>query len=128
MTEPEAQPVPPPSPSFQFTLWTLLLLFVVLGSSLAVFGAWGIVVFGVVVASACCLHQLKSLWARIGLVGILLGLLRLQGLLTECGVFIFSNWPNIATLAVWLLSVGTLLTHAVRSRKTVSAPQSPLAG
>ena len=27
------------------------------------------------------------------------------------------NWPNIAALAVWLLSVGTLLTYAVRSRK-----------
>ena len=27
------------------------------------------------------------------------------------------NWPNIAALAVWLLSVGTLLTRAVRSRK-----------
>jgi hypothetical protein len=26
------------------------------------------------------------------------------------------NWPNIAALAVWLLSVGTLLTVAVRSR------------
>ena len=30
------------------------------------------------------------------------------------------NWPNIAALAVWLLSVGTLLTRAVRSRKTLS--------
>ena len=36
------------------------------------------------------------------------------------------NWPNIASLAVWLLSVGTLLTHAVRSRKVRSGlPQSP---
>ena len=26
-------------------------------------------------------------------------------------------WPNLAALAVWLLSVGTLLTCAVRSRK-----------
>jgi hypothetical protein len=32
-------------------------------------------------------------------------------------VSIFSNWPNIAALALWLLSVGTLLTCAVRSRK-----------
>jgi prepilin-type processing-associated H-X9-DG protein len=32
------------------------------------------------------------------------------------------NWPNIAALAVWLLSVGTLLTCAVRSRKPVSVP------
>ena len=27
------------------------------------------------------------------------------------------NWPNIASLAVWLASVGALLTKAVRSRK-----------
>jgi hypothetical protein len=27
------------------------------------------------------------------------------------------NWPNIAALAVWLVSVGTLLTSAVRGRK-----------
>ena len=35
------------------------------------------------------------------------------------------NWPNIAALAVWLLSVGTLLTHAVRSRKRLSVPATP---
>ena len=46
MSEPETQPAtPPPSPPFQFSLRTLLLLFVVLGSSLGVFGAWGVVVF-----------------------------------------------------------------------------------
>ena len=32
------------------------------------------------------------------------------------------NWSNIAALAVWLLSVGTLMTHAVRSRKILSVP------
>ena len=47
MSELEPQPTPPPpGPPFQFSLRRLLLLFVVLGSSLAVFGAWGIVVFG----------------------------------------------------------------------------------
>ena len=35
------------------------------------------------------------------------------------------NWPNIAALAVWLLSVGTLLTGAVRSRKRLSVPPPP---
>ena len=46
MTDPAPQPaVQPPRPPFQFTLRTLLLLFVVLGSSLAVFGVWGIVGF-----------------------------------------------------------------------------------
>ena len=48
MTEPQTTSLPPP-PRFQFTLRTLLLLFMVLGSSLGVFGAWGIVVFAVVV-------------------------------------------------------------------------------
>jgi hypothetical protein len=32
------------------------------------------------------------------------------------------NWPNIAALAVWLVSVGTMLTAAVRSRKARFAP------
>ena len=40
-----------------------------------------------------------------------------DGLSTE-GPRISVNWPNIAALAVWLLSVGTLLTRAVRSRRT----------
>ena len=38
------------------------------------------------------------------------------------------NWPNIAALAVWLVSVGTLLTHAVRSRKRLSVPVTPHSG
>ena len=61
MTTPEPQPAaPPPSPPFQFTLRTLLLLFVVLGSSLDVFGAWGILVFAVVVGLAILVHQAES--------------------------------------------------------------------
>ena len=35
------------------------------------------------------------------------------------------NWPNIAALAVWLLSVGALLIEAVRSRKPQSLPPPP---
>jgi hypothetical protein len=31
------------------------------------------------------------------------------------------NWPNIAALAVWLLSVGTLLTFAERSRNKAAS-------
>ena len=38
------------------------------------------------------------------------------------------NWPNIAALAVWLLSVGTLLTRAVRSRKWSPVPATPPSG
>jgi prepilin-type processing-associated H-X9-DG protein len=38
------------------------------------------------------------------------------------------NWPNIAALAVWLLSVGTLLTGVVRSRRRLSVPPTLRAG
>ena len=72
MSEPEPQPAaPPPSPPFQFSLRTLLLLFVVLGSSLAVFGAWGIVVFGLVVGLAIYRSSSRILvgrWACLALV------------------------------------------------------------
>jgi hypothetical protein len=44
-----------------YSLQTLLLLFVVLGSSLAVFGGWGIVVFALVVGLAICIRQVPSL-------------------------------------------------------------------
>lgn len=43
----------------------------------------------------------------------------------EHGVSLRPNWRNIAALAVWLVSVGTLLTQAVRSRKRLSVPPSP---
>ncbi len=49
-----------PRPPFQFSLRTLLLLFVVLGSSLAVFGTWGIVVFAFLGGLAVYLRQAKS--------------------------------------------------------------------
>jgi hypothetical protein len=46
MGEAEPHPIPPPPrPPFQFRLRTLLLLCVLLGSALAVFGKEGIVVF-----------------------------------------------------------------------------------
>ena len=62
MSETEPQPtVQPPHPPFQFTLRTLLLLFVVLGSSLAVFGAGGIVVFALAVGLAIYVHEAESL-------------------------------------------------------------------
>ena len=72
----EPQPaVPPPSPRFQFTLRTLLLLFVVLGSSLAVFGAWGIVVFGLVVGLAIYVREIKSLLSLVYLALVVLFLM-----------------------------------------------------
>ena len=62
MIVPEPRPADPePRPPFQFTLRTLLLLFVVLGSSLAVFGGWGIVVSALVVGLAIYIRYVQSL-------------------------------------------------------------------
>jgi hypothetical protein len=52
---------PPELPWFQFTLRTLFLVFVVLASSLAVFGAWGIMVFLLALGLAVYLHKVRSL-------------------------------------------------------------------
>ncbi len=83
MTVPQPQPaVPPPQrPRFQFSLRTLLLLFVLLGSSLAVFGAWGIVVFGLVVGLAVYVHNVESPSSLAYLVLLVLCLMCLIGLL-----------------------------------------------
>ena len=73
MTSIEPHPTPPPPPPpFQFRLRTLLLLCVVLGSSLAVFGAWGIVVFGLVVGLAIYVHEAESLRPLMNFVVIVL--------------------------------------------------------
>ena len=125
---------PPPPPPFQFRLRTLLLLFVVLGSSLGVFGGWGIVVFGLAVGFAIYIARAKTfkvsllavplIIAAVDAFGVFLGRVmpaiaaaRQQGW--------WPYWPNLAALAVWLLSVGVLLTHAVRSRKAPSVPPPP---
>ncbi len=80
MTPIVAQPIPPPPPPpFQFRLRTLLLLFVVLGSSLAVFGAWGIVVFGLVVGLAIYIYKARTLFPRTRLILLMLSLLCLAG-------------------------------------------------
>ena len=72
--------VPPPKrPPFQFSLRTLLLLFVVLGSSLAVFGAWGIVVFALTVGLAVYVHKAESLSSLTFLAMALLCLMCLVG-------------------------------------------------
>jgi len=62
MSDPEPQPAPPPHQPFQFGLRTLLLLFVVLGSSLAVFGGWGFVVFIAAFGFAICIRTASWLW------------------------------------------------------------------
>ena len=73
---------PPPTSPFQFSLRTLLLLFVVLGSSLAVFGGWGIVVFGLVAGLAVVLRRSESLAWLAYLALIVLCSMCLIGLLT----------------------------------------------
>ena len=122
MTSVEPHPTsPPPTPPLQFTLRTLLLLCVVLGSSLAVFGGWGIVVFGYAVGLAICLRQEELLrivrYLTLGTFGLLLLIGLLFPITDPYYIERRVNWPNLTALAVWLLSVGVLLTHAVRSRK-----------
>jgi len=63
MTDPELTPAA--KPTRPFGPWTLLLLLVVLGSSLAVFGAWGVVAFVLTVGLAIYLNKVKSLWSLI---------------------------------------------------------------
>ncbi len=64
-----------PRSRFQFSLRTLLLLFVVLGSSKAVFGTPGIAVFFIVVGVAAYLHKFWSVLA-----------LEILGLAALCGI------------------------------------------
>ena len=132
---PKHKPTSPP-PRFQFNLRSLLLLFVVLGSSLAVFGAWGIVVFGLSVGLAIYLNRTRSFAASgtsclsvsdsaddIDLVGLALALSASDH--QPCSRRPATGLPNlriVAALAVWLLSVGMLLIGAVRGRKRLSVP------
>ena len=82
MIDQEPQPTPPPSSRFsQFSMRTLLLLCVVLGASLAVFGAWGIVVFGLVVGLAIYFHEAESLSSLTFVILVVLCLWCLIGLL-----------------------------------------------
>jgi type II secretory pathway pseudopilin PulG len=83
MTSVEPKPAAPPSPRnpFQFGLRTLLLLFVVAASSLAVFGAWGILVFVLVVGLAVYLREAESMPRSTELLVVLLLVLGLIALL-----------------------------------------------
>ena len=82
MTTIEPEPTaPPPHLPFQFSLRALLLLFVVLASSLAVFGGWGLVVFGLVVGVAICVREVKSLTWLMRVALVVLGLICLAWLL-----------------------------------------------
>jgi hypothetical protein len=78
MSAEEPQPAiePRPTPPLRPSLRTLLSLCVVLGSSLAVFGGWGIVVFAFVVGLAICFRHEQPvralLYLAIGTIGSLL--------------------------------------------------------
>lgn len=79
----EPQPAAPQGDPrrFQFSLRTLLLLFVVLASSLAVFGPGGIVVFAIVVGLAVYVRQVASFWSLTQLVLVVVSMMCLIGLL-----------------------------------------------
>ena len=74
----ESQPEPP---RFQFSLATLLFLCVVLASSLAVFGGWGIVVFAMVCGIALRLHYAEPWPSVIAILALIAFILMLIGLL-----------------------------------------------
>jgi hypothetical protein len=65
---------------FQYSLRTLLLLFVVAASSLGVFGAWGILHFALAVGLAVYLCEAKALWPLGYLMLILLGFVAMIGI------------------------------------------------
>ena len=74
MTSINPRPSVPPSPHFQFSLRTLLLLFVVLGSSLAVFGGWGIVVFSFAIAIIVSVREARSFRIAVYALAVLVAL------------------------------------------------------
>jgi hypothetical protein len=115
MTSIRPQPAAPPERPFQFSLRTMLLLCVVLGSSLAVFGAWGVI--AALLGAWMATYVGDDVATRSSLAKFLSMVLCLPCLL----VFLEPkdpNWPYIA--ALWLLSVGTLLKPAVQSTKARS--------
>lgn len=105
----------------QFRLQTLLLLFIVLWSSLAVFDVMGIgVVADVLLLAATLRFFRRPIVFWIVLVLLVLGIIGglffpLRSLPRELGF----AWTRLAALPVWLLSVGVLLHRARRSRATV---------
>jgi hypothetical protein len=79
MSVAEPQPTSPPRQPFQFRLRSLMLLCLVLGSSLGVFGAWGILVFGMVLGLTVYLH---FFWSPAGIAFLVLGTLCLMCMLS----------------------------------------------
>ena len=83
----QADVQPPSRPRLQFSLRTLLLLFVVLGASLAVFGAWGVAIFFLAVGLAIYVRHVKSVSLLVQHTMAALGLLLVIALL----------WPAVAS-------------------------------
>jgi hypothetical protein len=127
----------------QFGLSTLLLLFVVLWSSLVVFGlVWGIAVTVYVSIAVACIRNAKSpqtvlpdivlavvyavlLFGSIWLMLIIfyeIGMTHRNVLEHRTEIEPRSGWTNGAALVVWVASVGWLLVHALRSRKKRTVP------
>jgi hypothetical protein len=102
-----------------FRLTTLLLLLVVLGSSLAAFGQYGISVSILVVLTA--ISVALSWWILLTLV-MLLEFITIPDLivyaLLESGV----QWHNGLALTVWIASVTILLHQADATRRNRTAP------
>ena len=102
-----------------------MLLFVVLGSSMAVFGGWGVVVFGLVVALALYLYHMKSLSLlsfHVLLVCNLMLVIVVPMTVINNSRSGKPNWSAIAALAVWLLSNRAMLVSAARSRVRERSP------
>jgi hypothetical protein len=117
MTDPQSHAaIQPPTPRFQFSLRTLLLLCVVLGSSLAVFGGWGIVVFGLVVALAIDHDDAKTTWSVARLVLIAIGVICLIGGLLLVGIVrehrrSMTCWHKLTDIAMALVSYRATCGH-----------------
>ncbi|MCE5266439.1 MAG: hypothetical protein LLG00_00940 [Planctomycetaceae bacterium] len=114
----------------QFTLRTFFLLFVVLWSSLAVFGVVGIAVFVDLVILAVILHAVRSPtvakivvgFAVFSLIGIgVAALSPLPGSVPrESGIV----WARVAAIPVWLMSASVLLFRARQSWRSASPEQT----
>jgi hypothetical protein len=79
MSPTDLQLAQPACRPFQFGLRTLLLLFILLGSSLGVFGAWGILVFLLNLALATFLYNTRVRLSSVVMVLLAIGFLPLAG-------------------------------------------------
>jgi hypothetical protein len=144
MSEAEPQPAKrtPRRNRLQFSLRTLLLLFVLLASSMGAFGAWGIANCALVVTLAVFLRKAESLSSLAYPASIVLCLMCLLGPLSTLrssseaarqslpgdnphdiapALQSCLTLPNIAAAAVWLFLAGFVLAWAVRTRKPAIA-------